>query len=261
MTFVGAGDIASSGTGDEATAAVLDGIPGPSSPSATPPTRTARPGEYAAYYAPTWGRHKSRTIPSVGNHEYNTGAPQGYFDYFGAAAGDPAQGYYSTNSASWHVIVLNSNCAIVSCSAGSAQEQWLREDLAANPAQCTVALFHHPRFSSGASHGNNSAVAPFWNALYEFNADLVLNGHDHDYERFAPQNPNAVADPAAASRSSSSAPAASGIDGFSTIQPNSQVRGSSLGVLKLTLKPTSYDFQFVPVAGQTFTDAGSGTCH
>jgi len=157
--------------------------------------------------------------------------------------------------------VLNSNCAIVACAAGSAQEQWLRADLAAHPTLCTVALFHHPRFSSGASHSNNTSVAPFWSALYEFNADLVLNGHDHAYERFAPQNPNAGADPARGIQEFVVGTGGVGISGFSTIQPNSVLRGSSLGVLQLTLKPAGYDFRFVPVAGQTFTDAGSGTCH
>ena len=165
------------------------GSPGLCSRSAMSSIRTARSADFNAYYAPTWGRHKSRTIPVIGNHEYQTGNPAGYYAYFGAAAGDPTKGYYSQNLGAWHVIVLNSNCTIISCAAGSAQEQWLRADLAANPSLCTVAMWHHPRFSSGATHGNNPIVAAFWNALYDFNADLVLNGHDHDYERFARQNP------------------------------------------------------------------------
>ena len=125
---------------------MLDGIPGTVYTIGDSTYPDGAPGEYAAYYAPSWGRHKSRTIPVIGNHEYNTGSAQGYFGYFGAAAGDPAKGYYCNTVGTWHVIVLNWNCGIVACAAGSAQEQWLRADLAASEAHCTVALFHHPRF-------------------------------------------------------------------------------------------------------------------
>ena len=261
MTFVGAGDIASGGNGDEATATLLDGIPGTVFTIGDSTYPDGAPGEYTAYYEPTWGRHKSRTIPVIGNHEYNTGSPQGYFDYFGAAAGDPAKGYYSTDVGTWHVIVLNSNCSIVSCAAGSAQEQWLRADMAANPALCTVALYHHPRYSSGSSHGNSTTLVPIWNALYDGNVDVVLNGHDHDYERFARQNANGVADNVRGIQEFVVGTGGVGTSGFGSIVANSQVRATVLGVLQLTLKPAGYDFRFVPVAGQTFTDAGSGTCH
>ena len=197
----------------------------------------------------------------MGNHEYQTANAAGYYSYFGAAAGDPTKGYYSRNLGAWHVISLNSNCTIISCSAGSAQEQWLRADLAANTALCTVAMFHHPRFSSGSLHGNDSALGPIWNALYEFNADLVLNGHDHNYERFAPQTPGAAADAVRGIREFVVGTGGTEHRGIGTIRANSQVRASTSGVLKLTLKPAGYDFEFVPIAGETFTDSGSGTCH
>jgi acid phosphatase type 7 len=261
VTFVGAGDIASAGDGDEATARLLDGIPGTVFTIGDNVYQNGTLAEFNAYYTPTWGRHKSRTIPVVGNHEYNTGSAQDYFTYFGAAAGDPTKGYYSTDLGAWHIVVINSNCSVVSCAAGSAQEQWLRADLAAHPALCTVALYHHPRFSSGSSHGNSTTLVPIWNALYDGNVDLVLNGHDHDYERFARQDRSGVADPVRGIQEIVVGTGGVGANGFGTVQPNSQVRSTVLGVMQLTLKTTSYDFRFVPVAGQTFTDAGSGTCH
>ena len=145
---------------------------------------------------------------------------------------------------------------------GSAQEQWLRADLAAHPAACTLAYWHHPRFSSGASTATTPAWQPFWNALYDAGADVVLNGHDHDYERFAPQDPSGVADPARGIREFVVGTGGAEPLRFGTTQPNSEVRNATrYGVLKLTLHAAGYDWQFVPVAGQTFTDAGSGTCH
>jgi len=197
----------------------------------------------------------------VGNHEYQTAGAPGYYGYFGAAAGDPAKGYYSYNMGAWHVVVLNSNCTIVSCAAGSTQEQWLRADLAANPTTCTLAYWHHPRFSSGG-HGNDTTVAPFWQALYDTNADLVLNGHEHEYERFAPQNPSAVADTARGIRELIVGTGGKNETAFGTVQANSEVRMTgTFGVLKLTLRATGYDWQFLPEAGKTFTDSGSGVCH
>jgi hypothetical protein len=203
-------------------------------------------------------------MPSPGNHEYNTLNATGYYGYFGAAAGDPSKGYYSFDLGDWHIIVLNSNlsCDVIGCAAGSPQEQWLRADLAANSKFCTLAYWHHPRFNSGASHGNNIEMAPFWNALYEYNADVILNGHEHVYERFAPQTPSAVADPDHGIRQFTVGTGGRSHYTFGTIQPNSERReGNTYGVLKLTLHATGYDWQFVPVAGASFTDSGSGTCH
>ena len=264
VNALAAGDIAScSSSGDEATAALLDNLPGTVLALGDNVYEDGTIAEFNNCYNPTWGRAKARTAPAAGNHEYQTGNANGYFTYFGAAAGNPTQGYYSYDYGTWHVIVLNSNCANVSCSAGSTQEQWLRADLAANTdEQCTLAYWHHPRFSSGDSHGNDPATAPFWNALYEFNADLILTGHDHTYERFAPQTPGAAADPEHGIRQFVVGTGGRSHNGFNTPEPNSQVRnGDTYGVLNLTLKPGGYDWQFVPEAGRTFTDSGSDACH
>jgi len=261
--LVGAGDIADcTSTDDEATAALLDGIPGTVITLGDNAYESGTDAEFANCYDPSWGRHKARTRPSVGNHDYLTISASGYFGYFGVAAGDPTQGYYSYNLGAWHIIVINSNCSSVGgCGAGSPQEQWLRADLAAHPAACTLAYWHHPRFSSG-EHGNHISMRAIWQVLYEADADLVLNGHDHDYERFAPQDPNGVADPARGLREF--VVGTGGKNHYAIVTPvaNSEVRNDdTFGVLKLTLRPTSYDWAFVPEAGKTFTDSGSGTCH
>src|SRR5439155_8251847 len=152
--------------------------------------------DFQTYYDPTWGRVKTTTHPAPGNHEYDTAGAPGYFGYFGAAAGDSQKGYYSYDLGSWHVISLNSNCADVGgCDAGSPQEQWLRADLASRSNACTLAYWHHPRFSSGITHGSDPRTQALWDALYDFHADVVLNGHEHNYERFAPQSPTGAADP------------------------------------------------------------------
>jgi len=216
---------------------------------------------FNASYDPSWGRVKSITKPAAGNHEYQTAGASPYYAYFGAAAGDPAKGYYSYNLGAWHVIVLNSNCTIVACAVGSAQEQWLRADLAANPTACTMAYWHHPRFSSG-SHGSDTATAAFWQALYEANADLILVGHEHDYERFAAQNPSAVADAARGIREFVVGTGGKSSGSFGTVRANSEARMTgTFGILKLTLRSDGYDWQFVPEAGRTFADTGSTACH
>jgi len=264
VTVLAAGDIAScSSSGDESTAKLLDGQTGTVLTLGDNAYESGSAAEFANCYDPSWGRAKGRTEPAVGNHEYNTAGASGYFGYFGAAAGAPDKGYYSFELGGWHLIALNSNCSQVGgCAAGSPQEQWLRADLAAHPASCTLAYWHHPRFNSGASHGNNTAVSNFWDALYLYGADVILNGHEHVYERFAPQTPAAVADPTAGIRQFTVGTGGASHYTFGTIQPNSEVRdGTTYGVLKLTLHATSYDWQFVPVAGGTFTDSGTGSCH
>ena len=196
-----------------------------------------------------------------GNHEYLTRAANGYFSYFGAAAGDPATGYYSFDVGAWHVVALNSNCSAVGgCASGSPQERWLRADLAAHPAACTLAYWHHPRFSSG-EHGNEPAYDAFWRDLYAAGADVVLNGHDHDYERFAPQDPSGGSDLARGVREFVVGTGGKNHYRFLTLQPNSQVRdATTFGVLELTLHRTSYDWRFLPEPGKTFTDSGSAVC-
>jgi acid phosphatase type 7 len=262
VVMVGAGDIAHcSTTTDEATAKLLDGISGTVFTLGDNAYNSGTSAEFANCYNPTWGRHKARTKPSVGNHEYLTSGASGYFNYFGAAAGDPKKGYYSYDRGDWHVIVLNSNCSQVPCAAGSAQDTWLRADLANHPNKCTLAYFHAPLYSSG-QHGNGTYVRPFWKALYQANADVVLSGHDHDYERFAPQNPYGAFDSARGIREFVVGTGGTYLRPFGTIKANSVSRNATThGVLKLTLNSSGYAWKFVPVAGKTFTDSGTASCH
>jgi chitodextrinase len=215
-------------------------------------------------YDHTWGRFKSITSPSLGNHE---GSGSGYFDYFYGSGvntgpyGTRGKGFYSFDIGAWHLIALNSNCSRVPCAVGSEQEGWLRADLAAHPNACTLAFWHHPRFSSGHD-GDGTFVQPLWQALYDANADLALVGHSHDYERFAPQNASGALDRTRGIRQFVVGTGGAFFTGMSSAKPNSEVRqNNTFGVLKLTLHATSYDWQFVPEAGKTFTDAGSEACH
>ena len=258
--FVGAGDIAGcSSSGDEATAQLLDTIAGTVFTLGDNAYQDGTTANFADCYEPSWGRHKARTRPSPGNHDYHTSGAAPYYAYFGANAGDPGKGYFSFDLGEWHIISLNSN---VSMSAGSAQEQWLRADLAASTKRCTLAYWHHPRFSSSSNHGSSTAPQPLWQALYDAGADVVLSGHDHTYERFAPQRPDGVADAARGIREF--VVGTGGISHYSFATPiaNSEVRNDDAwGVLKLTLHADGYEWVFVPVAGKTFTDSGFGTCH
>ena len=261
VVFVGAGDISDCGNNnDEATAQLLDNIAGTVYTLGDNAYSSGTATEFSQCYDPTWGRHKARTRPSPGNHDYNTSGAAPYYAYFGSNAGPAGRGYYSFDLGDWHIISLNSE---VSMSAGSAQETWLRADLAASTKQCTLAYWHKPRFSSGTNHGSLAAAQPLWQALYDFHAEIVLSGHEHNYERFAPQTPTGTADPANGIREF-----VAGTGGEShyndegTPLPNSEVfNGTTFGVLKLTLGAGTYSWQFIPVAGASFTDSGSGTCH
>jgi len=261
--LVGAGDIAScSSDGDEKTAALLDRIEGTVFTLGDNVYDAGTPQQFARCYDPSWGRFRARTRPAPGNHDYETAGARGYFSYFGASAGDPKKGYYSYDLGAWHVVVLNSNCAEVGgCAAGSAQERWLREDLASHSVPCTVALWHHPRFSS-ASHGDSVWMADLWKTLVEEGVDLALAGHDHVYERFAPMNGLGRADPDHGVRSFTVGTGGRSHYGFGPVHSTSEVRNAdTFGVLRLTLHPNSYDWEFVPVAGATFRDSGDGRCH
>jgi hypothetical protein len=224
--------------------------------------------KYQGSYNLSWGRFKNITYPAVGNHEYGTAGALGYFDYFNGTgnvngpAGPRGKGYYSFDIGTWHLISLNSNCTPAGgCSATSPQGQWLRADLAAHPTTCTLAFWHHPRFSSG-QHGDTGVLAPLWQALYDANADVVLSGHDHLYERFGPQTAAGAADPPRGIREFVVGTGGRSHYAFGTPQPNSEVRNSdAYGVLKLTLHPDSYDWVFTPESGKTFTDFGSTKCH
>jgi hypothetical protein len=262
-TLLAAGDIADCGTpGDAATAAILAHTPGTIATLGDNAYNSGRPSEFANCYGPTWGRFLSRTKPSPGNHDYGTPNAAGYFGYFGAAAGPPGRGYYSYDLGTWHLISLNSNCDVTNdCAAGSAQEQWLKADLAAHRNRCTLAYWHHPLFSSG-DHGNNTFMLPIWQDLYQAGADVVLNGHDHDYERFAPQNPDGGADPMRGIREFVVGTGGRDHRVFRKIKPQSEVRNDdTFGILRLTLGVGRYSWRFLPEAGRTFTDTGSGVCH
>ena len=212
-------------------------------------------------YDPSWGIAKAKTRPVPGNHEYQTAGAAGYFRYFGETAGDPRKGYYSYDLGSWHVVALNSNCAYVPCAAGSEQERWLRADLAASRTSCTLAYWHHPRFSSG-THGSDPATDAFWRALYEHGADVVVNGHDHDYERFAPQTPAGLPDAATGIREFVVGTGGKSLRSFGTPLANSEVRhAATYGVLELTLRPQSYDWRFVAEGGGSFSDSGTAACN
>jgi hypothetical protein len=262
---VRAGDIAVCGPKDDsATARLIEDMP-----AATVVTlgdnayENGSSADFAQCYDPTWGRFKDRTRPAVGNHEYQTPNASDYFGYFGAAAGDPDKGYYSYDLGGWHVVALNSMCGQVGgCGSGSPMVGWLKKDLAQNPSRCTLAYFHDPLFSSGSEHGNNPHMRPAWDALFAADADVVLNGHEHGYERFSPQDPNGGADPQRGMREFVVGTGGAPLYAFLPPKPNSRVRNADThGVLKLTLHPEGYDWKFVPVAGESFTDYGTAECH
>jgi acid phosphatase type 7 len=224
--------------------------------------------DFERVYGPSWGRVKVLTRPAPGNHEYETtgsgcdasGQAHGYFSYFGKSAGSPDRGYYSFDVRAWHLVALNSNCtAVGGCDRGSAQELWLRHDLAAHRRTCTLAYWHHPRFSSGAN-GNELQTSAFWRDLYAAHADVVLNGHDHDYERFARQDPQGRADRRGIREFVVGTGGKSHFP-FVTTQRNSQLRNAdTFGVLELTLHRKSYAWRFVPERGATFSDSGTARC-
>jgi hypothetical protein len=225
--------------------------------------------QFLQVYDTTWGATKSISHPVPGNHEYATPNAQGYYDYFDGVgkstgpAGARSGGYYSYDVGTWHVIALNSNCTAISggCGYNSAQEKWLRADLATHSNTCTLAYWHHPTFTSGYETGG-AAMSQMWTDLYNANADLVLGGHDHQYERFAPQNPTGQYDPTRGIREFVVGTGGRSLEGFGTPLANSQVRNSTTyGVLKLTLHSSSYDWQFVPALGGGFTDQGTASCH
>ena len=264
--LLAAGDIANCQiiAGAQATAKIIEGIPGTVAALGDLALSNGTADEFANCYDKTWGAFKSRTRPAPGNHEFHSGGATPYFDYFGAAAGDPKRGYYSYELGAWHIVSLNGECKdIGGCQAGSAEESWLREDLQAHPAACTLAYWHEPLFSSGAAHGNNPNYQDFWRDLYNAKATIVLNGHDHDYERFAPQDPDGKADPARGIREFVAGTGGNHERPFAASpRPNSEVRMTdTFGVLKLTLHPRGYDWEFIPEAGKTFHDSGTGICH
>jgi hypothetical protein len=263
VVLVGAGDIADCGEdGDRATAALLatiDGIVFTTGDNAYPDGAV---DDYAECYEPTWGAVRSRTRPVPGNHEYDTGTADAYRAYFGAQAVPLGTTWYSFTAGAWLVLMLDSECDEVGgCGPDSPQVRWLRDELAGSDRTCQMAVWHRPRFSSGY-HGGDNDTATFWEVLHEAGADIVVNGHDHDYERFAPQDATGTADPESGIREFVAGTGGANLRPFEAVVDNSEVRDdTSHGVLRLTLADGSYDWTFVPVADATFTDAGSGTCH
>jgi hypothetical protein len=227
-------------------------------------------------YAPSWGIPSLKSIshPVPGNHEYHVNNAADYFTYWGSTAGTQGQGYYSFDIGSWHLIALNSNCSdmspgqyprggftsdLIDC---NAQNTWLQNDLASHNNTCTLAYWHHALFSSGSSGGPSPWMQPLFQSLYNANADLLLSGHDHFYERFAPMNASGTLDNSRGIREIIVGTGGRGFHSYGSIAANSLVRNNStFGILKLTLHPSSYDWQFLPAAGGTFTDSGTGACH
>jgi hypothetical protein len=269
FVLVGAGDIASckSPEGSRATAKLIEQIPGTVFAAGDLAYEAGSPDEFEFCYGPTWGRFKNRTRPALGNHEYVNATAHGYFEYWGAQAGPPGKGYYSYDLGAWHVVVLNTNCdarGLGGCASGSPQETWLKQDLAEHPHACTLAYGHHALFSSGIfkKHAVHPELKQFWEDLYAAHADLILAGHEHSYERFTPQDPEGHADPENGIREIVVGTGGRSHDLLGFAVPNSELREwDTYGVLKLTLSPGKYAWEFVPVEGKTFHDSGSGVCH
>ncbi len=260
-SLLAAGDIAGcSNRGDEATAKLLDGLAGTIATLGDNVYESGTASEFSNCYHPSWGRHKSRTKPATGNHDYHTSGASGYFGYF---TPEVQTSYYSYELGSWHIVVLNSNCTEAGgCGAGSPQETWLRQDLAAHPTACTLAYWHHPRFSFG-NYGNDTRMQALWQALDAAGAEIVLAGHDHNYQRWAPLNPDGTLDRERGIRQFVVGTGGRSHYPLKTPPPaNAEAfNGDTFGVLQLTLHPTSYEWQFIPEAGKSFRDAGSGECH
>ena len=263
VTLAGAGDIARCDReSDEATAALLDEIGGWVFTTGDNAYDNGSARDFETCYGPGWGRHRDRTFPAAGNHDWDTSGATGYFDYFGARAGDPRAGWYAVDLGSWRLIVLASDCEQVGgCGLESDQGRWLARELARNRGGCTLAIWHHPLFTTG-DHGPTPSVAPFWEQLHAAGVELVVNGHEHGYERFAPLDQAGVSDPDRGIRQFVVGTGGADLRGFPREDPNSEVRDSSThGVLRLDLHEDAWDWAFVPVAGGAFTDSGSGTCH
>ena len=263
VTVLAAGDIGRCNEdGDEATAEIVA-----SNPDATVlalgdiayDDGTAE--DFAECYDPSWGPFLERTRPVPGNHEYRTDDGDPYYDYFGEAAGEPGKGWYSFNLGKWHVIALNSNCEDVGCDEGSEQEEWLRADLEANDARCTLAFWHEPRFSSGERHGGTQDVRDFWRVLMEYDVEVVLSGHEHLYERTAQLNARGDLDPEEGILQFVVGTGGGNLYDLGAPIPGSEaaLEGTN-GVLKMALRPDGYDWEFLAVDSDEPADTGTDTC-
>jgi len=258
QTLVGAGDIGWCGlAGAAATGRLLDAIGGAVFTAGDNAYPNASAQNFTQCYDPAWGRHKSRTYAVPGNHDYEQPSAAAYFAYFGDRAGPSGLGYYSFTLGAWHVITLNSEIAT---SAGSSQVAWLKSDLAENRPACTAVIWHKPLFSSGPN-GDNLFMREIWRVLYDANVDVIINGHDHDYERFAPQDPDGRRDSARGIREFVVGTGGAQLYDFATPHANTEIWFSVWGVLQLTLRANDYDWRFVPIAGQSSSDFGTDRCH
>jgi acid phosphatase type 7 len=255
-TFVGAGDIADCGPGAARTAELLDGFGGTVFTTGDNAYPSGTLEDFERCYEPTWGRHRHRTRPTPGNHDYITEHAAGYFRYFGANAGPAGVGYYSYTLGAWHIVSLNSE---IDARAGSPQEQWLRADLAANASRCTAVYWHRAIFSSGP-HGGDGRMMDVWRALYDLDADLVITGHDHLYERFAPQDGAGRFDASRGIRQFVVGTGGGTLYPLRTVRPNSELTATVNGVLAFTLEADRYQWRFVSVDG-SFHDQGATACH
>jgi hypothetical protein len=261
--FVGTGDISTCDNDhDEATARLIEGIPGTVFTTGDNAYERGTEDEYLRCFDPTWGRFRERIRPVPGNHEYDTPNASGYRAYFGAAAGEPGRSWYAFDVGGWRIYALDSNCDRVGgCGAGSPQMTWLEADLATNPRRCVAAMWHHPLFSSGR-HGDATFMRPLWKVLHAAGAEVILNGHEHQYERLAPQDPDGRADPATGVRQFTVGTGGKSLYRFTRERDTSEARDDrTYGVLRLSLWDGGYDWAFVPAAPGTFTDSGSGACH
>jgi acid phosphatase type 7 len=256
--LVGAGDIANcNNTGAHATAKLLDAIQGTVFVAGDNAYPTGAAADYRDCYDPTWGRHRARTRPVPGNHEYQTPGASGYFDYFGASAGSVGLGYYSYAVGPWLVLAINSE---IPSSSGSPQYQWVSDELTRNPRPCTAVIWHRPLFSSGRN-GANRDMQDLWRLLYQLNVEIVINGHDHIYERFAPQTADGVLDAQRGVRQFTVGTGGAPATALARTAANSESAANVLGVAKFTLQNGAYRWEFIPADGETFRDAGAGTCH
>jgi len=267
--LVGAGDIVwcRDQRGAAATAKLIENTPGAVFALGDLVYDAGNLAQFQNCYGATWGKFKARTHPALGNHEYVAPAAKAYFAYWGAQAGPGSRGYYSYDLGAWHIVVLNTNCdsaGVGGCAAGSPQEVWLRQDLSEHASSCILAYGHHALFSSGISkaHAVHPELKPFWQDLYAAHADLVLAGHEHSYERFAPQDPDGRSDPQHGIREIVIGTGGRSHDFLGFAMASSEVRDfETYGVLKLTLAPQGYTWEFLPEEGKNFNDSGTGICH
>jgi len=260
--FIGAGDVSfCDSDGDVLTGKILDRFPGTIFMLGDASNNTGLPEDYTKCFDPAWGRFKPRMKPAIGNHDYITDTGRNFFNYFGAIAGEAGKGYYSYDLGVWHIIVLNSQCGTRDCATGSREEKWLRQDLAAHPAQCTLAYWHAPTFSSGFD-ANEPRTLPLYDDLFDADVDVLLTGHQHHYERFIAQDPDADPEPERGIREFIVGTGGAWTDPVRVPPlPNSQVIFTdTFGVLKMQLFPGWYTWQFIPVPGKPRSDWGSDTC-